>query len=154
MSAISCDQVQEFLKYCARIQTANQPRNGYRSLHEFILAHGQSYKPTPLPAEHVRGPARECFRNAALLALREELIYVEGYAAGVIPLEHAWCVDKEDKVYEVTWEEPGTSYFGIPFKTSYLMSHLRKAKVYGIFGMRSTIELIQTPPEKWKHSIP
>ena len=41
--------------------------------------------------------------------------YVEGMALSVIPVEHAWCVDPDDRVVDPTWEGGGSAYFGAEF---------------------------------------
>ena len=38
-----------------------------------------------------------------------------GYAASLIPVHHAWCVDAEDRVIDATWPEEGAAYMGIVF---------------------------------------
>lgn len=63
-----------------------------------------------------RSEARACFRNAALFALEHRLPYIEGYAMSIIPVHHAWCLDHDGRVIEVTWKELGSAYFGVRFQ--------------------------------------
>lgn len=61
---------------------------------------------------------RECFANALMVAMSEpDLRYVEGFATSIIPVEHAWVVDKHGAVYDPTWvmlDTPWTpDYFGV-----------------------------------------
>jgi len=64
---------------------------------------------------------KQCFDNAYWLASsRVGLRYVEGYATSVIPILHAWCVDGNDQVIDLTWREFShtnevPSYFGAVF---------------------------------------
>ena len=75
-----------------------------------------------------------CFMNAAKAALMDRcLTYVEGYAAGLIPIIHAWCVTARGEVVEVTWEDGvGVEYYGIPFKKEFLRDELLRNKHYGL----------------------
>ena len=86
---------------------------------DLLLQHGRWYEPRPLPRGHWRGEQKACFRNALMAASRFRLKYVEGYACGIIPVHHAWCVDDENRVYEVTWPSKMCyAYFGIQFPLS------------------------------------
>lgn len=58
---------------------------------------------------------KACFRNAAMFAFEHCLPYVEGYATSIIPVHHAWCLDHDGRVLEVTWKTLGTDYFGVRF---------------------------------------
>lgn len=139
-------------------------RNGWVCMAEFVLKHGRAWKPCPLP-ENVRpGRMRECYRNAANLALgfhRNEYIYCEGYAVGIIAVEHAWCVDLQGNVIDPTWTErpqklsaTGQEYFGIAFKSMYLQEALRKQKYFGLIdAWRSNWPLLSIDPEEWRHPI-
>lgn len=95
---------------------------------KFILDHGRYWPFLPLPKSIKPGPERECYRNAALLALGDpRFTYVEGYAAYTVPLLHAWCVDDAGNVLDVTWRsrEGTPEYFGVPFRRSYLEKRRR-----------------------------
>jgi hypothetical protein len=76
------------------------------------------------------GRPRECFRNAATLALRKPdlYVYVEGYAVNrwvaMHTVAHAWCVGSDNFVVDRTWDE-GTEYFGVPFRHDYLRRVLK-----------------------------
>ena len=83
------------------------------------------------------GRPRECFRNAATLALRKPDIYmyVEGYAVNrwiaMHTVAHAWCSGLDNLVIDPTWNE-GTDYFGVPFRHDYLRRVLKSRKDYGL----------------------
>ena len=105
------------------------------SFEKFVLQHGKQYNVAPLKDKHwlLRGKIKECFCNAALAAMwNKGLTYVEGYACGVIPVLHAWCVDKHGDVVELTWPEVGTDYYGVPFNRKFLARQLCKTKQYGL----------------------
>lgn len=94
----------------------------YACIEEFVLRHGNSFAPHPLTrevAQHLRRP-KECFGNSYLLARGSggDLRYVEGYALGQFPMPHAWCIDSENRVVDVTWATTlgvGVAYFGVVF---------------------------------------
>ena len=81
------------------------------------------------------GRPRECFRNAATLALRKPNIYmyVEGYAVNrwiaMHTVAHAWCINSDNFVVDPTWDE-GTEYFGVPFRHDYLRRVLKARRDY------------------------
>ena len=110
----------------------------------FVLKHGRAFEPRKLPKNlrlH-KGRIKGCFRNAAIAALRDpSLTYVEGYAASIIPVLHAWCVDPDGGLLEVTWGKPGDEYYGIPFQTRFLRRSLLEAGYYGLI-------------DQWKNNWP
>lgn len=107
----------------------------YWGVEDFVLQNGIQF--TKFTKKNVkRGTMKECYRNAYLASLHNKtLVYVEGYAipANVpLPLAHAWCVDMEGHIHEVTWPEKGLDYFGVPFDFKYLTKAILKRKMYGI----------------------
>lgn len=105
----------------------------YSCAEEFVLKNGRQWTPAPLPPDISKMTVKECFKNATLLALeRRDLTYVEGYAVGIIPVNHAWCVDAEGRVVDPTWPEVGTEYYGVPFDKEWLFREVEKMKYYGL----------------------
>lgn len=87
--------------------------------YQILAAKGQVF-PQVVPVEGL-GPLGDCYRNAWELSL-DGLHYVEGYAMlGSIgfPIEHAWCVDDDGRVYDNTWPA-GHDYFGMAFRDTAL----------------------------------
>jgi hypothetical protein len=105
----------------------------HHKFYSLLLQFGISCTPKELPNDVQLGTERECFRNASLLALESDYIYVEGYAFNLIATHHAWCIDKQGNVVDPTWGEIGKEYLGIPFKTDFLRKYLVKSGYYGIF---------------------
>ena len=111
-----------FLESWAGVPEDGQP---YASEADFILKHGRAFAWRALPQGVRMGIPRQCFRNAARLALRkpEFYTYVEGFAINTWvadnPVAHAWCVDPEHFVVDTTWDE-GADYFGVPFRAEYV----------------------------------
>lgn len=76
-----------------------------------------------------------CFRNAALFAMEHRLPYVEGYATCIIPVHHAWCLDHDGRILEVSWKTLGTDYFGVQFdphlvKRGAVLFHEPNTRIY------------------------
>lgn len=78
---------------------------------------------------------KECFRNSAMTAMENGLIYCEGYAVPdtvQIPIHHAWNVTPEGLIIDRTWRTPGVEYFGIPFDTEYVLDAMLSSGTYGV----------------------
>lgn len=132
--------VEDYLKQMIDVRkqmNVNFGDSKYICQEQFILENGIICQPsTFLPKQYQAGIIKECFRNAALLALNhKELIYCEGYALSKktlpIAIYHAWCVTSDFEVVDNTWKY-GAEYFGVPFKKDFLMSQLIKNKNYGL----------------------
>lgn len=79
-------------------------------VNDYLLKYGfeQPYEPRSYDRELYgsRQMAKECFRNALMMAQERSLDYVEGYALGHgIPVHHAWCLDADGKVVDPTWRD-------------------------------------------------
>jgi hypothetical protein len=65
-----------------------------------------------------------CFENSAAFVMRSGMTYVEGYALTEVPslfaFEHAWCIDSNGEIHELTWDRPALAYFGVGFGTAYV----------------------------------
>jgi hypothetical protein len=120
-----------------RQAVAGERRDAYTSEADFILKNGRSFESAALPRGVRMGRPRECFRNAATLALRKPdlYVYVEGYAVNrwvaMHTVAHAWCVSSDTFVVDRTWDE-GTEYFGVPFRHDYLRGVLKVRRDYGL----------------------
>lgn len=106
-------------------------------LQRFVLAHGREWTAARLPRGVRRGQTGMCFMNATLLAFnRIDLTYCEGWAyrPGLIPLEHAWCVDRGGRVLDPTWDRPEIcEYYGVRIDTDRLMDLVGANGYYGLF---------------------
>jgi hypothetical protein len=125
----------------------------YRTYEELILDQGKPYQGAPRPKGVRKRKDRECFRNTVLLVQsRPDLRYVEGYAAGIIPVQHAWAIDQDDRVVDPTWREPEESvYFGIviPLETVY-----RLTIKHGVYGVLGNDYLLGAPLLRWGTFFP
>jgi hypothetical protein len=136
----------------------------YSCLDEFILEHGRAFHNVVSFKDYKlrQGIPKECYRNAALVAQRrDDLIYCEGYATSVIPVMHAWLVDKQGNVIDNTWEggryDDGKyprAYFGIPIKRTYLVRSLCNRKIYGVIdNWENEWPILKDDPSLWKEEL-
>lgn len=119
----------------------------YSSHADFLLREGRSFTPQTWAeankdGEYEQGKLRECYKNALELVLQHpDLTYVEGYAYGsILPVQHAWAVDRDGKVIDPTWSRlegdlsEKREYFGVPFSRDYVLHTVLENEVYGVFG--------------------
>lgn len=153
---VSEDAVEQLLSSCV-------PN---RLVTPFVRKYGRFFEGQPLPKKYRSGGIQVCFANSYRMALRHQLIYVEGYA---IPAHsslgtlHAWCVDHNGMVLDRTWR-PAKAYFGIPFQTQFLKRTIA-ARRKGLgeeyyFGLlddwqsgHSLIEELGDMPELWLENL-
>lgn len=111
-----------FIEHCAKV--AAQCSN--KSMYGLLQAHGRPFDSPKIKKMRHCLPQR-CFNNALMaMTSRYDLTYCEGYAMGPIPLHHAWCLDQQGRVLELTWKTPGTAYFGLAFDRDYVCDHAVK----------------------------
>ncbi len=100
------------------------------SYERYVLDNGKLFPNVEVSQD--RGKLGECYTNAYYAAEDNDWRYVEGYATSVIPMMHAWCVDDEGVVMEVTWETAGDEYMGVVMN----MTDVAKAMVTtGVWGV-------------------
>jgi hypothetical protein len=102
-----------------------------------VLALGRPYVGLPRPQEFRRGRPKQCFRNAALLALDRCGIYVEGFACSNQGsrdvMHHAWITVSGSDAIDVTWATPeDCHYFGIPMEPSEMRRWVLRRRAFGI----------------------
>lgn len=137
MPTVSLNTVREYLNWEREAMRSfgHAAPDGYvyDSLRDFVAREGIDYGPgSPLPEGVARMPAKECFANALLTAAEHGLTYVEGWALGVIPVHHAWCVDEAGRVIDPTWAEPGSDYCGVPMALDYVDETTDAKGTYGV----------------------
>lgn len=107
-----------------------------KAFYEWILGRGVEFKGrtlTRVEAKQLQEKVSKrlftkgmCFLQSQTGAVDGELRYFEGQATTQslqIPLEHAWLVDKEGKVWDATWED-GLDYFGIEIPTPFVRQNM------------------------------
>ncbi len=118
-------------------------------IEKFVIAHGTDHIPQRKPKSFRRGRRHNCFQNSTHLVLKhEELRYVEGFGLRTgmpIALLHAWCIDPEGRVIDITWTDPETCYYrGIVIEREMLYSELVRLGHYGLLdGMAPNLVLMQ-----------
>jgi len=103
----------------------------------FIARNGQCFKGRKLPRSIKRGTPKQCFENSTHLVIdRDGLRYVEGYAMRediCFPFLHAWCIDRDGRVVDVTLTEPEKyQYVGIVLTRTKLLAEMMKNTYYGV----------------------
>jgi hypothetical protein len=106
------------------------------TIRSFMLDHGVACY---MGEQSFAGPRQEpgmCYMNAYRAAAADRsLTYVEGWChMGLIPIEHAWCIDRDGQVIDPTLRE-ASGYFGIPFRWRYVQRTALRTGVYGVIGL-------------------
>lgn len=133
-------QVRQYLEMVARMKEqmtkADFPYR-YKGVEALVLAEGIDY-PVIASAQEAdellgRGETKGCYRNAWIAAMDDpSLTYVEGFAASIIPTQHAWVIDAYGVVYDNTWSTPGSEYLGIPIPTGTLRRITQRTGYFGV----------------------
>lgn len=126
--------ISEYLDISATMRGGKDSRRNFES---FCIEHGTAHRWSPLPRVYRHGIPKQCFRNAFVASVRHSgLIYCEGWALGVIPTHHAWCVDAAGKVYDFTWRgftTEDTAYWGVQFAGPAFCDMICEGETYGVF---------------------
>jgi len=138
------DAERELLSYLQQIARLRATMPGvraltYKGIEDFLLRHGSFYTPTALPQEVTRGIMKACYHNAfRLAARRKSLRFVEGVAVGIIPVDHAWCVNARGEVIDPTWEDATSgerakrAYFGVEINLTAVRRAIRDHESYSV----------------------
>lgn len=109
-------------------------------LGRLVLGIGKGYEGISFADK--RRPSRKCYENALKYAEAKGLRYAEGYGLSgtllkggcVFPVEHAWCVDRDGRAVDPTWEEPEASfYMGIEFDVWQVWRRVSQTGTFGMF---------------------
>ena len=122
--------------------------------HEFVLKYGRPYLMNKHSiSKFPKGIPKQCYMNAFhLMESDPDLVYVEGFCSiGIIPIEHAWCINKKGKVVDSTLKISKSKinpcgYFGVPFKKEYIYATALKTKYFGILSFRNPDLLLGKVP--------
>ena len=96
-----------------------QPTAQWCSNMRAVIDYGRPYVGINRPKGYRKRKAKQCFWNAARLAINDCGTYVEGYASlpiGGPALHHAWVTLDGVHAVDVTWDAPADChYVGIAF---------------------------------------
>ncbi len=132
----------EILEYLAMYRNleASHSHPEYRFA-KMLLERGSFYTFAHIPIGYPIGTPGNCFADAAKLATdHRDLAYVEGYALGIIPTHHAWCVNNDGIVIDTSWAslapvlDKQPSYFGIIVDTGTLLRQTFRQGSWGYFA--------------------
>lgn len=98
-----------------------------------------------------RGPQHMCYMNAGRLAIdKSQYTYCEGYVSiHGVPIEHAWCIDRQGRVVDVTITDGDGigEYFGIAISTTYLQRTILKTRMWGILDPMTNKGILSDDPK-------
>ncbi|MBE9040702.1 hypothetical protein IQ235_07905 [Oscillatoriales cyanobacterium LEGE 11467] len=127
----SLTQIQSYLQQrVEQMRKYGRPDRKYCCFEELILDRGVAMTAASKPPKLKRGLPKSCYYNCQQVAFgRKTLTYVEGYAISAdIPMAiaHGWLANDKGEAIELTWEEPGIAYLGIPFSTKWVKAFLKQ----------------------------
>lgn len=107
-----------------------------RAFYDWMLANGKDFKGrklTHVEEEMLQRRVSKKLYTLGMCILQSQvgccnggLHYYEGQATTEslgVPLEHAWLVDAEGKVWDATWKD-GADYFGVEIPTAYVRKNM------------------------------
>ena len=127
-------EIKEYLETVRKVQSEMNSKNTeypFISIEDFVLKNGQLFRTDP-SIKVKRGQMKDCFMNAQRLAEGKGYRYVEGYAAGIIPMLHGWVVDENGTVIDPTWKDHDAVYFGVVIPIEYVWKANVLRKAYGV----------------------
>lgn len=142
---MAVDSILNYLQLIAKARGA-KPEGLQFYPEEFLLKYGQEFSTFEGTLAGPRMLMKNCYGNCYDLATRNwgrgmadnGLTYCEGFVQSVIPVRHAWLIDKEGRVIDPTLRPrlsddiPEPAYFGVPFQTKYLINTTLANGYYGL----------------------
>lgn len=139
-------ETENYLKQMVEFRkTMNLPNKKphYLGAEDFVLREGRQYEVDYSALNRYGvGKMKHCYSNAFDLVSHHpdlNLTYIEGFASTVIPVLHAWVVDKDGLIADVTWEMKDrkkefypTGYYGVAFSQKQCWEVMNKSGQYGL----------------------
>lgn len=105
----------------------------YKNTFDFLLKNGTEFEKVSGHTLDSTGEVKMCYKNSFEACRGTNLQYVEGLASSIIPVAHAWCVNKGcTDVIEPTWLNCAKSYFGVVIPFWYVHDCLLYRGAYGV----------------------
>lgn len=117
-----------YLRQVRELRARSMPKGGepppFCGVEDVILQYGRLWHSADVSGRRMEG--KQCFANCQRVATTDaRFLYVEGYALSVIPVHHAWLVDRDTgRAYDPTWLTSGSAYVGVPIQTDYLRKQM------------------------------
>lgn len=127
-----------YLKAVAEIRSKCSPN--FVSGEQLLLTHGQGYEGRARPKGQRKLQDKMCYMNSQRALIldgydQQGFTYCEGMAMRKsmgIPCTHAWLVDKNRNVLDLTWSDPKDAlYWGIEFEMRIVQEHMHSERVWG-----------------------
>jgi ADP-ribosyltransferase exoenzyme len=112
----------------------------------YLVENGKYYEGRERPSSIYRGVPNECFKNATILVMEDQLDgeghlqYCEGVAFNNLAdlpfaILHGWAVDENGNVIDNTLDDPENwSYFGVTYPWDEYQNYLSMTGYYGVLG--------------------
>jgi len=150
----------ESLKHLADMQSEIRADKSWRylSYESLVVNEGIVMGPSFAKRAERYGEWKQCYANSYAAAEMNGWSYVEGYAASVIPVLHAWCLDEKGTLVETTWDEPADEYVGIVMDTEWVLSVCAETGYWGVLAndwMRQGVLLkhgVNEEMDRWKRT--
>jgi hypothetical protein len=116
----------------------------YKSIERLVLEVGRGFTDRKIVPNKAK--SNVCYENCfKAIMFNKDYNYCEGYFVYDdinIAIAHAWLVDKEDNVIDITLEDElaGAVYFGIVFNRDFVLHMGAKLKYYGILDSDHMLE--------------
>lgn len=135
-----------------RLGIAKKPEGYAHSWDSLQLAHGRGWLMDAKTFSGKRMKRKQCYANAAHLALDGHGTYVEGFVScHGVHIQHAFIVDASGNVVDPTIRPHAgiKGYYGIPFTVDYLRRTILKNAVYGLLDYWN-LDILKSTDTKWK----
>lgn len=105
-----------------------------RNIYAFVGQHGREFHVAVRPWHMTMDGEKQCFKNATLRMISENLIYCEGFVfVHGVPIHHAWCLDPEGRVVDPTIpDQERWEYVGIPMQYDFVLEIAMATEMYGV----------------------
>ena len=106
----------------------------YHCQAQWVLQHGRVWHEHAPEADWPTGEPRQCFYNSLFIGVyRLGLTYVEGYhGSGTMVFPHAWNIDAQGRVVDLTPRRGAGTYFGVALSTPFVIETVNARGMTGV----------------------